>query len=129
MAPIINGSIPKEVQDVLSTFLIPHERLIRIAEDMQAEFTIGLESANSGRSSIAMLPSYVPALPDGTGWDLSRAVKSGISRDGQVRRHRPQREEPPNPIAHSERPRQGAQCGDQQLHCVECGDEGHGRAG
>ncbi|KAI1732703.1 hexokinase domain-containing protein [Ditylenchus destructor] len=60
-------TLPKDVQTVLDTFVISHERLVKISEDMQAEFTAGLEGGTSnGRSSIAMLPSFVPALPDGS---------------------------------------------------------------
>lgn len=57
--------LPKEVCDVLRTFVIPHERLIKISEDIQAEFARGLSEPTS--ESIAMLPSFVPALPDGSG--------------------------------------------------------------
>ena len=42
------------------------ERLLKISEDIQSEFNDGLLYGTS-KSSIAMLPSYVPALPDGTG--------------------------------------------------------------
>lgn len=62
----INSHLPKDVQEALQTFVIPHERLVQISEDIQKEFTLGLEYG-SAKSSIAMLPSYVPALPDGTG--------------------------------------------------------------
>lgn len=62
----INSHLPKDVQEALRTFVIPHERLVQISEDIQKEFTLGLEHG-SAKSSIAMLPSYVPALPDGTG--------------------------------------------------------------
>ncbi|KAH7729239.1 hexokinase [Aphelenchoides avenae] len=61
----INSHLPKDVQEALRTFVIPHERLVQISEDIQKEFTLGLEHG-SAKSSIAMLPSYVPALPDGT---------------------------------------------------------------
>lgn len=58
-------NLPKEVQNVLKTFVISQERLVKISEDMQAEFQTGLATLDS--DSIAMLPSYVPALPDGSG--------------------------------------------------------------
>lgn len=61
-----NSHLPKDVQDVLQTFVIPHERLVKISEDIQKELVLGLEYG-SAKSSIAMLPSYVPALPDGSG--------------------------------------------------------------
>jgi hexokinase len=61
----IPHTLPQEVQDTLKTFIIPHERLVRISEDIQKEFIVGLEHG-SEKSSIAMLPSYVPALPDGS---------------------------------------------------------------
>lgn len=60
------GTIPADVQTVLDMFYIPMERLLKISDDMQAEFIDGLEYGTS-KSSIAMLPSYVPALPDGSG--------------------------------------------------------------
>lgn len=52
---------------MLKPFIIPKERLIKISEDMEAEFKIGLENATLARTSIAMLPSFVPELPDGSG--------------------------------------------------------------
>lgn len=58
---------PKEVNDILSKFIISQERLVQINNDIQLEFTAGLNSVDKKNSSIAMLPSYVPALPDGTG--------------------------------------------------------------
>lgn len=51
---------------MLKPFIIPKERLIKISEDMEAEFKIGLENATLARTSIAMLPSFVPELPDGS---------------------------------------------------------------
>lgn len=64
------SSLPKEVQDILQTFVIPHERLVKISEDIQQEFNTGLEGNNNlknghSNTSIAMLPSFVPALPTG----------------------------------------------------------------
>uniref|UniRef100_A0A915D2V8 Phosphotransferase n=1 Tax=Ditylenchus dipsaci TaxID=166011 RepID=A0A915D2V8_9BILA len=64
------SSLPKEVQDILQTFVIPHERLVKISEDIQQEFITGLEGNNglkngNSNTSIAMLPSFVPALPTG----------------------------------------------------------------
>ena len=56
--------LPKNVQDVLKTFVISQERLVKISEDIEAEFKTGLAKVDSG--SIAMLPSYVPELPDGS---------------------------------------------------------------
>lgn len=65
----MSSTLPKDVQDVLDTLVIPHDRLVKISEDIQAEFVTGLatDTLNGGvHSSIAMLPSYVPALPDGS---------------------------------------------------------------
>lgn len=59
----------KEVNNILSQFTISHERLIQISNDIQLEFTVGLNNSDKNSSSIAMLPSYVPALPDGTGFN------------------------------------------------------------
>lgn len=59
------GAISANVQKVLDMFYIPMERLLKISEDIQSEFNDGLLYGTS-KSSIAMLPSYVPALPDGT---------------------------------------------------------------
>lgn len=58
-------TLPKNVQNVLQTFVISQERLCKISEDIEAEFKNGLALLKS--DSIAMLPSYVPALPDGSG--------------------------------------------------------------
>uniref|UniRef100_A0AC35U589 Phosphotransferase n=1 Tax=Rhabditophanes sp. KR3021 TaxID=114890 RepID=A0AC35U589_9BILA len=55
----------EEVQKALAKFYIDDFRLEKISEDMQKEFIVGLEEGTP-KSSIAMLPSYVPALPDGT---------------------------------------------------------------
>lgn len=59
--------LPAEVQQLLKTFVIPRERLVKLSEDIEAEFQTGLEGKKTGNSSIPMLPSYVPALPTGEG--------------------------------------------------------------
>lgn len=56
----------KDVQNILASFHIDDFRLQRISDDIQKEFDLGLKYG-SEKSSIAMLPSYVPALPDGSG--------------------------------------------------------------
>uniref|UniRef100_A0A914X5J5 Phosphotransferase n=1 Tax=Plectus sambesii TaxID=2011161 RepID=A0A914X5J5_9BILA len=53
------------VQAILKQFYVEDNVLMKISEDMQAEFALGLERG-SPASSVAMLPSYVPQLPDGT---------------------------------------------------------------
>uniref|UniRef100_A0AC34QTY9 Phosphotransferase n=1 Tax=Panagrolaimus sp. JU765 TaxID=591449 RepID=A0AC34QTY9_9BILA len=58
-------SLPEAVVHTLRCFEISRERLAKVSEDIEKEFTEGLEYGSS-RSSIAMLPSYVPALPDGS---------------------------------------------------------------
>jgi hexokinase len=61
--------LPVDVQQILQQFIIPQERLVKISEDIEIELKLGLQegATTNGRTSIAMLPSYVPALPDGTG--------------------------------------------------------------
>lgn len=61
-----SSTFSQEVNDILSQFIISHERLVQISNDIQLEFTAGLNNSDKNSSSIAMLPSYVPALPDGT---------------------------------------------------------------
>jgi hexokinase len=58
---------PPLVEQVLASFVIPRERLVKISEDIEEELKIGLKQGSQGSSSIAMLPSYVPALPTGKG--------------------------------------------------------------
>jgi len=58
-------TFPPLVKQVLDSLVIPRERLVKISEDIEAEFKIGLKHGSQGSSSIAMLPSYVPALPTG----------------------------------------------------------------
>uniref|UniRef100_A0A158P960 Phosphotransferase n=1 Tax=Angiostrongylus cantonensis TaxID=6313 RepID=A0A158P960_ANGCA len=53
-----------EVQEVLKQFIISNDDLHIISSKIEAEMKAGLSSVNG--SSIAMLPSYVPALPDGS---------------------------------------------------------------
>jgi hexokinase len=57
-------SLPDAVINTLKSFEISRERLAKISEDIQKEFVEGLKYG-ADKSSIAMLPSYVPALPDG----------------------------------------------------------------
>ncbi|KAI6200530.1 Phosphotransferase [Aphelenchoides besseyi] len=60
-----NGTnYPPAIQQVFDSLVIPRERLVKISEDIEAEFAQGLKHGAQG-SSIAMLPSYVPALPTG----------------------------------------------------------------
>ena len=58
-------SLPEAVVNTLKSFEISRERLGQISEDIQKEFIEGLKYG-AEKSSIAMLPSYVPALPDGS---------------------------------------------------------------
>ncbi len=90
------NSVPKEVEEVLNSFVLPPERLVKISEDMEAEFITGLASSTSGHSSIAMLPSFVPALPDGSGKRMRQTLgQTGTAptpqfhacRNRQVRGH------------------------------------------
>ncbi|CAJ0579853.1 unnamed protein product, partial [Mesorhabditis spiculigera] len=57
-------SLPDEVQDVIKRFTVDHLKLEEISGKIEAQMKEGL--ARKGASSIAMLPSYVPALPDGS---------------------------------------------------------------
>lgn len=50
---------------MLSQFRLDREKLQTISEKVEEQMKMGL--AQTKGSSIAMLPSYVPALPDGTG--------------------------------------------------------------
>ena len=59
--------LPVEVRNIITSFRVPVDRLNRISEDMLAAMKRGLESGSGRSSSIGMLPSFVPALPDGTG--------------------------------------------------------------
>lgn len=56
--------LPEGVNKVLQLFYIEDGVLHKISEEIQNELVRGLESG-SPESSIAMLPSFVPALPDG----------------------------------------------------------------
>uniref|UniRef100_A0A7E4VZ51 Phosphotransferase n=1 Tax=Panagrellus redivivus TaxID=6233 RepID=A0A7E4VZ51_PANRE len=58
-------SLPEAVGVVLKSFDISRERLAKVSDDIEKELISGLEHG-SPKSSIAMLPSYVPALPDGS---------------------------------------------------------------
>nr|CAD2194567.1 unnamed protein product [Meloidogyne enterolobii] len=58
--------LPVEVRDIVKKFRVPVDRLKVISDDMVAAMKRGLESGSGRQSSIGMLPSFVPALPDGT---------------------------------------------------------------
>ncbi|KAL3081654.1 hypothetical protein niasHT_033065 [Heterodera trifolii] len=60
--------LPDEVRGMLKPFIISKERLVKISEDIETELRQGLQegATTNGRTSIPMLPSYLPALPDGT---------------------------------------------------------------
>uniref|UniRef100_A0A1I7UZN9 Phosphotransferase n=1 Tax=Caenorhabditis tropicalis TaxID=1561998 RepID=A0A1I7UZN9_9PELO len=57
-------NLPKEVEEILEKFRLDREKLQEISEKVEQQMKMGL--AKTKGSSIAMLPSYVPALPDGT---------------------------------------------------------------
>lgn len=57
--------LPPEVEEILAKFRLNREQLQEISEKVEQQMKMGL--AKTQGSSIAMLPSYVPALPDGTG--------------------------------------------------------------
>uniref|UniRef100_A0A915IIV9 Phosphotransferase n=1 Tax=Romanomermis culicivorax TaxID=13658 RepID=A0A915IIV9_ROMCU len=57
--------LPEQVRSCLSSFVIPREKLDQIRDAMSREFQLGLE-VGSPPSSVGMLPTFVPALPDGT---------------------------------------------------------------
>lgn len=68
-------SLPPLVKQILSSFEIPRDRLVKISEDIEAEFKIGLEhGSHDGASSIPMLPSFVPELPNGKGVFIHSSV-------------------------------------------------------
>ncbi|CAB3409057.1 unnamed protein product [Caenorhabditis bovis] len=56
--------VPTEVKEILEKFVISKEQLHEISEKIEEQIKIGL--AKKDASSIAMLPSYVPSLPDGS---------------------------------------------------------------
>ncbi|PAV84397.1 hypothetical protein WR25_20161 [Diploscapter pachys] len=60
MSPILQD----EVQEILDKFDIPNDKLLEMSQRIQKEMEDGLAKQNGG--SVAMLPSFVPALPDGT---------------------------------------------------------------
>ncbi|VDN01254.1 unnamed protein product [Thelazia callipaeda] len=57
-------TLPEEVEKTLQQFYIEDEVLHDVSDKIQKEFVQGLEYGTP-KSSIAMLPSFVPALPDG----------------------------------------------------------------
>ena len=63
--------VPDAVQHLLEQFDVSDDKLRLIADKMAQEFELGLEFGKTATSSIAMLPTYVPALPNGQGCLLS----------------------------------------------------------
>lgn len=59
--------LSERVQEVLKELSVSDEQLRLISDKMIDEFELGLEFGKTATSSIAMLPSYVPELPDGSG--------------------------------------------------------------
>ncbi|KAF8374215.1 hxk-3, partial [Pristionchus pacificus] len=59
-----SAMIPDDVLEVLDSFIISDEKLNEISQKIEEEMVAGLEKKNG--SSIAMLPSFVPELPDGS---------------------------------------------------------------
>uniref|UniRef100_A0A5S6R2L2 Phosphotransferase n=1 Tax=Trichuris muris TaxID=70415 RepID=A0A5S6R2L2_TRIMR len=57
--------LPERVREVLSPFVLSKETLERIRDNMVRDFRHGLE-VGAPPASTAMLPSFVPALPDGS---------------------------------------------------------------
>jgi hypothetical protein len=81
--------IPECVKDCLGEFHVDDDQLRRISLLMVNEFQLGLEYGKTATSSIAMLPSFVPAVPDGSG--VSELGVNSIRqffRIGQIHRHR-----------------------------------------
>jgi len=64
-------NLPPLVREYLSEFNINREKLEEIRDAMYNEFKLGLE-VGSPPSSVAMIPSFVPSLPDGNGKCISR---------------------------------------------------------
>uniref|UniRef100_A0A914ZM13 Phosphotransferase n=2 Tax=Parascaris univalens TaxID=6257 RepID=A0A914ZM13_PARUN len=56
---------PEEVQNILKLFSLEDDVLRKISEDIECELELGLEKGTPD-ATIAMLPSFVPALPDGS---------------------------------------------------------------
>uniref|UniRef100_F1KVA2 Phosphotransferase n=1 Tax=Ascaris suum TaxID=6253 RepID=F1KVA2_ASCSU len=56
---------PEEVQNILKLFNLEDDVLRKISEDIECELELGLEKGTPD-ATIAMLPSFVPALPDGS---------------------------------------------------------------
>ncbi|CAI5447998.1 unnamed protein product [Caenorhabditis angaria] len=57
-------NVPNEVREILDKFVLDKEKLFEISEKIELQIKAGLAKRHG--SSIAMLPSYVPALPDGS---------------------------------------------------------------
>uniref|UniRef100_A0A4W3GZH2 hexokinase n=1 Tax=Callorhinchus milii TaxID=7868 RepID=A0A4W3GZH2_CALMI len=55
-----------QINKVLSPFIISEEQLVDIQNRMRKEMEMGLKAETHEMSSIAMLPSFVRALPDGS---------------------------------------------------------------
>lgn len=71
---VIRGSFWSNDFQILDKFDIPNDKLLEMSQRIQKEMEDGLAKQNGG--SVAMLPSFVPALPDGTGRKLKRLPSS-----------------------------------------------------
>lgn len=62
----LDMGVPNRVDEVLSQFRLSNQQLHRLIEVIAADLQVGLEKGCPD-SSAAMLPSFLPALPDRTG--------------------------------------------------------------
>ncbi|VDM46800.1 unnamed protein product [Toxocara canis] len=56
---------PQEVENILKLFHLEDDVLRKISEDIEDELVLGLEKGTP-EATVAMLPSFIPALPDGS---------------------------------------------------------------
>lgn len=62
----LNMGVPNRVDEVLSPFRLSNQQLHRLIDVISTDLQLGLEKG-CPNSSAAMLPSFLPALPDRTG--------------------------------------------------------------
>jgi len=65
MAPISTStfSVPAEVKNLEKYFILDKDTLVRIVEEFKAELHEGLTKYGC---DVAMVPSFVPSVPDGS---------------------------------------------------------------
>jgi hexokinase len=61
--PAPTFSVPAQVKDLEKYFILDKDRLVRIVDEFKAELHEGLTKYGC---DVAMVPSFVPSVPDGT---------------------------------------------------------------